>query len=269
MTTNIVVNGAGGRMGKSLVQACYEDKHTALIAALARASSDCCGSDAGTIAGIEKQSISISSEPTPEHWRDAVWVDFTLPEGAIDALTFCQNHNIPIVIGTTGFSAQQKAQIQAAGEDIPVVFAPNMSVGVNLCLSILRTAAQTLGEDYDVEIVEAHHKNKVDAPSGTALRMGEVIAEALEVDLEQRAEYARHGNIGSRKPGTIGFQTIRAGDIVGEHTVTFAGIGERIEIAHKATNRLTFARGAMRAAHWLKDKPAGLYDMQDVLGLKI
>jgi len=269
MTTNIVVNGAGGRMGKALVQACCENKHTALIAALARAGADCCGGDAGLVAGIDKQSINISSEANPDDWQDPVWVDFTLPEGAIDALTFCQQHKIPMVIGTTGFNTDQKALIRTASQVIPLVFAPNMSVGVNLCLSILKTAAHTLGEDYDVEIVEAHHKNKVDAPSGTALRMGEVIAEALDVNLEDRAEYSRHGNIGSRRPGTIGFQTIRAGDIVGEHTVTFAGIGERIEISHKATSRLTFARGAMRAAHWLKDKPVGLYDMQDVLGLKI
>jgi 4-hydroxy-tetrahydrodipicolinate reductase len=172
-----------------------------------------------------------------------------------------------MVIGTTGLNEQQKNAIHQAGSIIPIVFAPNMSVGVNLCLSILQTAAKTLGEDYDIEIVEAHHKNKVDAPSGTALRMGEVIANALGVDLNEKAEYTRYGNIGARQPGTIGFQTIRAGDIVGEHTVTFAGVGERVEIAHKATSRLTFARGAVRAATWLVGKEKGIYDMQDVLGL--
>lgn len=267
MTTNIAINGANGRMGRALVQACMENSHAKLVAAIVRSGSESEGADAGLVAGIAPADVSLSCDKTHVAKDSHVWIDFTLPEGLIDALQYCVANRIPMVIGTTGLSEQQKQAIYNAGNDIPIVFAPNMSVGVNLCLSILQTAAKTLGEDYDVEIVEAHHKNKVDAPSGTALRMGEVIADALEVNLADKAEYTRYGNIGARQPGTIGFQTIRAGDIVGEHTVTFAGIGERVEIAHRATSRLTFAQGAVRAAIWLVGKDNGVYDMQDVLGL--
>ena len=267
MTTNIAINGANGRMGRALVQACIENTQTSLTAALVRTGSEFEGADAGVVAGIAPNNVFISSDTSQLSADIHAWIDFTLPDGLMDALIYCVAQKIPMVIGTTGLNDEQKQAIQQAGESIPIVFAPNMSVGVNLCLSILRTAAKTLGEDYDIEIVEAHHKNKVDAPSGTALRMGEVIADTLGVDLEKNAQYTRHGNIGVRKKGTIGFQTIRAGDIVGEHTVTFAGIGERVEIAHKATSRLTFARGAVRAAIWLVGKDNGLYDMQDVLGL--
>lgn len=255
-------------MGRALVKACVAHQQTALIAALARPSADCCGQDAGSVAGIDKQHVNVISDRNEIPQLPYVWVDFTLPEGALDALSFCVQAKVPMVIGTTGFNPQQKEQIEQASRIIPIVFAPNMSVGVNLCLSVLKTAAQTLGQDYDVEIVEAHHKNKRDAPSGTALRMGEVIADALDVDLECKAEYTRHGNIGQREKGVIGFQSIRAGDIVGEHTVTFAGTGERIEIAHKASSRMTFAQGAMRAAVWLSGRSAGLYNMQNVLGLE-
>lgn len=266
MTTAIAINGAGGRMGRALVQACEECSNATLAAALVRTGSEYVGKDAGTVAGITPSNVSMICERSKLPNVD-VWIDFTLPEGLMDALNYCVSNNIPMVIGTTGLSEVQKQAITQAGSEIPIVFAPNMSVGVNLCLSILQTAAKTLGEDYDIEIVEAHHKNKVDAPSGTALRMGEVIAESIGVNLEDKAEYTRHGNIGARKPGTIGFQTVRAGDIVGEHTVTFAGIGERVEIAHRATSRLTFARGAVRAATWLQGQSSGVYDMQDVLGL--
>lgn len=267
MATNIAVNGANGRMGRALVQACAENPNAKLAAAIVRAGSEVVGSDAGTIAGIAPLNVTLLSDKTLLPNGVQVWIDFTLPEGLMESIDYCVNQHIPMVIGTTGLSEQQIQTIHTAGKSIPIVFAPNMSVGVNLCLSILRTAAQTLGEDYDVEIVEAHHKNKVDAPSGTALRMGEVVADALGVNLADKAEYTRHGNIGAREPGTIGFQTIRAGDIVGEHTVTFAGIGERVEIAHKATSRLTFARGAIRAALWLVGKNSAVYNMQDVLGL--
>ena len=267
MTVNIAINGANGRMGRALVQACVENTQTTLAAAIVRSGSELEGADAGSVAGIAPANVLMRSDKNSIAKDIHVWIDFTLPEGMMEALQFCQANNIPMVIGTTGLSEEQKQMIQQAGNTIPIVFAPNMSVGVNLCLSILQTAAKTLGEDYDVEIVEAHHKNKVDAPSGTALRMGEVIADTLGVNLDDKAEYTRHGNIGAREPGTIGFQTVRAGDIVGEHTVTFAGIGERVEIAHRATSRLTFARGAVRAASWLVGKNAGVYDMQDVLGL--
>ena len=267
MTVNIAINGANGRMGRALVQACVENTQTTLAAAIVRSGSELEGADAGSVAGIAPANVLMRSDKNSIAKDIHVWIDFTLPEGMMEALQFCQANNIPMVIGTTGLSEEQKQMIQQAGSIIPIVFAPNMSVGVNLCLSILQTAAKTLGDDYDVEIVEAHHKNKVDAPSGTALRMGEVIADTLGINLKDKAEYTRHGNIGAREPGTIGFQTIRAGDIVGEHTVTFAGIGERVEIAHRATSRLTFARGAVRAASWLVGKNAGVYDMQDVLGL--
>lgn len=267
MTVNIVINGASGRMGRALVQACVESNSTSLSAALVRPGSKYEGLDAGSVGGIAPAEVLLLSDRTQLPTDLHVWIDFTLPEGVMDALQYCVTNKIPMVIGTTGLSREQKGKITHAGTEIPVVFAPNMSVGINLCLSILQTAAQTLGEDYDIEIVEAHHKNKVDAPSGTALRMGEVIANAIGVDLDEKAEYTRHGNIGVRKPGTIGFQAIRAGDIVGEHTVIFASIGERVEITHRATNRLTFARGAVRAAAWLCGQQVGVYDMQDVLGL--
>ena len=267
MTTNIAINGATGRMGRALVHACTEYKESTLCAALVRDNSKFIGQDAGVVAGIVEQGVEISANRTDVPACCDVWVDFTLPEGVLEATKFCVEKNMPMVIGSTGFTNEEKSLINEAAQKIPVVFAPNMSVGVNLCLSILKTAARTLGDEYDIEIVEAHHKNKVDAPSGTAIRMGEVMADSLGLDLNEKAEYSRHGNIGVREKGKIGFQAIRAGDIVGEHTVTFAGIGERIEIAHKASSRLTFARGAIRAAIWLKGKPAGLYDMQDVLGL--
>jgi len=267
MTTKIAINGANGRMGRALVRACVESSQATLVAALVRAGSEFEGADAGSVAGIAPANVFMTSDSNQLPKDVQVWIDFTLPAGLMNALQYCVENNIPMVIGTTGLNGEQKQAIHDAGKTIPIVFAPNMSVGVNLCLSILQTAAKTLGEDYDIEIVEAHHKNKVDAPSGTALRMGEVIADALDVDLDEKAEYSRHGNIGIREPGTIGFQTIRAGDIVGEHTVTFAGIGERVEIAHRATSRLTFARGAVRAATWLVGKDNGIYDMQDVLGL--
>lgn len=261
----LVINGAGGRMGHALVQACVANKETELAAGLVRSTSTLVGSDAGQVAGVGSLGILLASElqDTPAH----AWIDFTLPDGAMLGLEQCLDRNIPMVIGTTGFTTEQKQKIYQAGKTIPIVYAPNMSIGVNLCLNLLQTAARTLNDDYDVEVVEAHHRNKVDAPSGTALRMGEVIAAATNTKLEDRAVYAREGNIGAREKGQIGFETIRAGDIVGEHTVYFAGIGERIEITHRATSRLTFAQGAMRAAIWLQNQPAGVYDMQDVLSL--
>ena len=267
MTTHIAINGATGRMGRALIHACTEYKDSNLQAALVRENSEFIGQDAGTVAGIIEQGVNISADRADAAGKSDVWVDFTLPEGVMDAVDFCVSHNMPMVIGTTGLAETQTQRIHQASESIPIVFAPNMSVGVNLCLSLLKIAARTLGNDYDIEIVEAHHKNKVDAPSGTAIRMGEVIAESLGVDLADKAQYTRHGNIGVREKGSIGFQTVRAGDIVGEHQVMFAGTGERVEISHKATSRLTFARGAIQAAIWLKGKPAGLFDMQDVLDL--
>ncbi|MDX1605885.1 MAG: 4-hydroxy-tetrahydrodipicolinate reductase, partial [Candidatus Competibacterales bacterium] len=192
----------------------------------------------------------------------------TRPAATLEHLEHCRTVGRSLVIGTTGFDPQQRERIAAAARDIPVVFAPNMSAGVNLCLKLLQTAARALGDEVDIEIIEAHHRHKVDAPSGTALRMGEEVARALGRNLEDCAVYAREGHTGERHPGSIGFATVRAGDIVGEHTVMFADAGERIEITHKASSRLTFARGAVRAARWLSGRGPGLYDMQDVLGLK-
>jgi len=197
-----------------------------------------------------------------------VLIDFSTPAATMRHVALCQQHRKKIVIGTTGLSAQEKVQIAASAGDIAVVLAPNMSVGVNLCFKLLDLAARVLGDEVDIEVIEAHHRHKVDAPSGTALRMGEVVAEALGRDLQQCAVYGREGHTGVRDRRTIGFETIRAGDIVGDHTVLFAAAGERVEITHKASSRMTFASGAVRAAHWLADRPTGLFDMQDVLGLK-
>jgi len=197
-----------------------------------------------------------------------VLIDFTRPEGTMRHLEICRRLGVNMVIGTTGLSAQQKAQLGAAAQDIGIVFAPNMSVGVNLVFKLLETASRVLREGYDIEIIEAHHRHKVDAPSGTALGMGEVVARTLGRDLAQCAVYGREGVTGERDPSTIGFATVRGGDIVGDHTVLFAGTGERIEITHKAGSRATFALGALRAARFLAGHPAGLYDMQDVLNLK-
>jgi 4-hydroxy-tetrahydrodipicolinate reductase len=271
MSIKIAVNGASGRMGLALIQACAQHQQTQLQAAYVRAGSESVGRDAGEMAGIGVNAVAVSALPSSDHSAvstDAMaWIDFSLPAGALDGLAYCLATNTPMIIGTTGFSTEQKQAIYAAGQTIPIVFAPNMSVGVNLCLNLLRTAASTLGHEYDIEVVEAHHRHKVDAPSGTALRMGEVIADALEIDLDSAAVYTREGDIGQREKGSIGFQTIRAGDIVGEHTVMFAGIGERVEIVHRASSRLTFANGAMRAAVWLQTQKPGVYDMQDVLAL--
>ena len=261
------VNGAGGRMGKTLIQACIEHPDTQLCAAFEIASSSAIGQDAGVNAGIESQGVTINSELANHTSEFDVLIDFTIPECTMQSLETCLNSSKSMGIGTTGLDESQKQKLKEAGNKISIVFAPNMSVGVNLCLELLQTAAKTLGDEYDVEIIEAHHKHKVDAPSGTALRMGEVVAESLGRNLKDCAVYGREGHTGERDKKTIGFETIRAGDIVGDHTVIFAGTGERVEITHKASSRMTFAQGAMRAASWLSSKSSGLYDMQDVLGL--
>ncbi len=261
------INGAGGRMGKTLIQACVDHPDTQLGAAFEISSSNAVGQDAGVCAGMESLGVSINSE-LANHTNDFdVLIDFTIPECTMQSLEVCEQHGKSMIIGTTGLDDSQKLKLQQASKNISIVFAPNMSVGVNLCLKLLQTAAKTLGDEYDVEIIEAHHKHKVDAPSGTALRMGEVVAESLGRNLKDCAVYGREGHTGERDQKTIGFETIRAGDIVGDHTVMFAGTGERVEITHKASSRMTFAQGAMRAASWLSSKSNGLYDMQDVLGL--
>ena len=261
------INGAGGRMGRTLVRACMEDDQVRLGGAFEAPSADSIGSDAGEIAGTGRTGVIIRDDPQACHADFEILVDFTVPECTMQSLEICREHGKSMVIGTTGLDARQKLRLQEAARDISIVFAPNMSTGVNLCLQLLQVAARTLGDEYDVEIIEAHHRHKVDAPSGTALRMGEVVAESLGRDLDECAVYGRQGHTGKRDTRTIGFETIRAGDIVGEHTVMFSGVGERVEITHRASSRMSFARGAMRAAAWVASQDPGLYDMQDVLGI--
>ena len=266
--TRIAITGAAGRMGRILLEATQENESTGVAAAIERRGSSVIGMDAGELAGIGKLDINIVDDIDAVTDNFDVLIDFTRPEVTLANLEVCRKAGKKIVIGTTGFTDEQKQQISDAAKEIAVVFAPNMSVGVNLCLKLLDMAARVMGEYTDIEVIEAHHRHKVDAPSGTALRMGEVVAEALGRDLKDCAVYGREGNTGERDRKTIGFETIRAGDIVGEHTVMFADIGERVEITHKASSRMTFAKGAVRAAHWLMQHNTGLFDMQDVLGLK-
>jgi len=265
---NIAVTGAAGRMGRSLIEACAEHSETQLGGALEFSGSTLLGSDVGEMVGIGKNEIILRSELSSIADDFHTLIDFTRPEVTLKNLAACVEHGKNIIIGTTGFSEEEKQQIKDASSSIGIVFAPNMSVGVNLCFKLLDIAARVLGDTVDIEVVEAHHRHKIDAPSGTALRMGEVVADALGRDLKDCAVYGREGQTGERDRKTIGFETIRAGDIVGDHTVMFADIGERVEITHKASSRMTFANGAMRAACWLQNQPKGLYDMQDVLGLR-
>jgi 4-hydroxy-tetrahydrodipicolinate reductase len=255
-------------MGRNLVEACVRTEGLAVGAATERSGHELLGSDAGVVAGVGELGVEIRADLEAVVDEFDVLIDFTAPAATLAHLQLCRRHGKGMVIGTTGFDDEQKNSIKEAAAEIGVVFAPNMSVGVNLCLKLLDTAARVLGEEADIEVIEAHHRHKVDAPSGTALRMGEVVAEALGRNLKDCAVYGRQGLSGERDRATIGFETIRAGDIVGEHTVMFAAEGERVEITHKASSRMTFASGAARAAGWLMSQPAGLYDMQDVLGLK-
>ncbi|MCG8707550.1 4-hydroxy-tetrahydrodipicolinate reductase [Brenneria sp. 4F2] len=264
----IAVAGAGGRMGRQLIQAVEQMQGAVLGAALERQGSSLVGADAGELAGLGKSGVSVSDSLDAIRNDFDVLIDFTRPEGSLAHLAFCRQHHKSMVIGTTGFDEQGKAAISAAAQEIGVVFAANFSVGVNVMLKLLEKAATVMGEYTDIEIIEAHHRHKVDAPSGTALAMGEAIAGALGRDLKTCAVYAREGYTGERDPKSIGFATVRAGDIVGEHTAMFADIGERVEITHKASSRMTFANGAVRASIWLKDKKSGLFDMKDVLGLE-
>jgi len=245
-----------------------QSKDVQLAAAFDHGGCSLLGSDAGELAGVGRMGVSLASD-VAAHTNDFdVLIDFTRPEATLAHLAICRKAGKRLVIGTTGFSPEQREEIAAASRDIGIVFAPNMSVGVNLCFKLLDLAARVLGDEVDIEIIEAHHRHKVDAPSGTALRMGEVVANALGRDLKDCAVYDREGVTGERDRKTIGFATIRAGDIVGDHTVLFAGAGERVEITHKASSRLTFANGALRAAGWLMAREQGLFDMQDVLGLR-
>jgi 4-hydroxy-tetrahydrodipicolinate reductase len=266
--TRIAIVGAAGRMGKSLTEACQLDAEVQLTAAVEHSTSAAVGHDVGEVAGISRLGVFIKDNLEDVVDDFDVLIDFTRPDVTLANLTVCSKARRRIVIGTTGFTTEQRRLISAASSEIAIVLAPNMSVGVNLCFKLLDTAARVLGDSVDIEIIEAHHRHKVDAPSGTALRMGEVIASALDRDLDDCAVYGRKGHKGERDRKTIGFETIRAGDIVGDHTVMFAGPGERVEISHKASSRMTFANGAIRAARWITGHKNGLYDMQDVLGLK-
>lgn len=263
----IAVVGASGRMGLCLIKAAALASHTELSVAVSRPDSTALGKDAGELAGISTVGVKVVADLAAVVDQFDVLIDFTRPDASMDFIEICRQAGKKIVIGTTGYSDAQKALITQAAKDVAIVMAPNMSVGVNLSLKLLEMTAKVMGDSTDIEVIEAHHRHKIDAPSGTALRMGEVIANTLGRDLKDCAVYGREGITGERDRKTIGFSTIRAGDIVGEHTVMFADDGERVEITHKASSRMTFANGAVRAAVWLQDKKTGLFDMQDVLGL--
>ncbi len=254
-------------MGHMLIEAVRAADDCVLAGALDIASSPAIGLDAGAYAG-QTTGVRIASDVRQGLQGCSVLIDFTRPEGTLAHLQVCRDLGVAAVIGTTGFTEAQKQEIAVIARDIPIMMAPNMSVGVNVTLKLLEMAAKALNTGYDIEIVEAHHRHKVDAPSGTALKMGEVIADALGRDLKDCAVYAREGVTGERDPSSIGFATIRGGDIVGDHTVLFAGTGERIEISHKSSSRATYAQGSLRAVRFLAGKKSGLYDMFDVLGLK-
>ena len=262
----VVIAGCSGRMGHALLEGVFADTELALHGALDRADSLQIGRDAGEQFG-KISGVKISHDLEAALHGADVLVDFTRPEASLQYLAASQKAGVKLVIGTTGFNAEQKAQIQATSKHIGIVFAPNMSVGVTLLINLVQSAAKVLSEGYDIEIIEAHHRHKIDAPSGTALRLGEAAAAALGRDLKEYAVYGREGITGERDPNTIGFATVRGGDVVGDHTVLFAGIGERVELTHKASSRATFALGALRAAKFLADKKSGLFDMRDVLGL--
>jgi 4-hydroxy-tetrahydrodipicolinate reductase len=264
--SRITIVGASGRMGQTLIEAVLKDTDMALAAAIDQPGSAAIGRDAAVLAGLPPCGVRIS-----DHLQLAdcdCLIDFTRPEGTLRHLDACVAAGVAMVIGTTGFDAAGKARIQEAARHISIVFAPNMAVGVNLVFKLLDTAARILDSGYDVEIVEAHHRMKADAPSGTALRMGEVVAVALGRNLADCALYGREGHTGERDANTIGFATVRGGDIVGDHNVMFCGLGERVEIAHRASSRMPYALGSLRAARFLAKRQPGLFDMQDVLGLR-
>ncbi|RZS46907.1 4-hydroxy-tetrahydrodipicolinate reductase [Sphaerotilus mobilis] len=261
----IAVAGCTGRMGHMLIEAVMAADDCRLSGALDRAGSPAEGQDAAAFLG-QDSGVAITSDLKTGLAGSRVLIDFTRPEGTMAHLAVCRELGVKMIIGTTGFSDAQKAEIEAASRDIAIMLAPNMSIGVNVVLGLLDMAARAMSHGYDIEVIEAHHRHKVDAPSGTALKMGEVLAQALGRDLKDCAVYAREGITGERDPSSIGFATIRGGDIIGDHTVLFAGIGERIEITHKSSSRSTYAQGALRAARFMSDKASGLYGMNDVLG---
>ncbi|HDR9767215.1 TPA: 4-hydroxy-tetrahydrodipicolinate reductase [Burkholderia cepacia ATCC 25416] len=263
----IAIAGASGRMGRMLIEAVLNDSDAQLVGALDRADSPFLGQDAGAFLGKET-GVRLTADLDAVFAQADYLIDFTRPEGTMAHIEAALRHDVKLVIGTTGFTAEQKAGLQAAAGKIGIVFAANMSVGVNVTLKLLEFAAKHFSHGYDIEIIEAHHRHKVDAPSGTALMMGEAVAGALGRSLDDCAVYGRHGVTGERDPSSIGFAAVRGGDIVGDHTVLFAGIGERIEITHKSSSRVSYAQGALRAVRFLSARGVGLFDMQDVLGLR-
>jgi 4-hydroxy-tetrahydrodipicolinate reductase len=262
----IAIAGASGRMGKTLIEAVINSPVSTLTGAFDQAGAPTIGRDAGDFMGAQT-GVLITDNAQAALSQADVLIDFTRPEGTLHHLVLCKQLGVKAVIGTTGFESSQMNQLHEAAKSMALVWSPNMAVGVNATFKLLEVAAKILSSGYDIEVIEAHHNKKVDAPSGTALRMGEVIAKAIGEDLQEVGVFAREGITGERKAGTIGFSTIRGGDIVGDHTVMFAGAGERIEITHKSSSRMTYAQGSLRAAQFLMDKPTGLFDMQDVLGL--
>ena len=267
MTMKIAIAGATGRMGKMLIEAVLNTPDAQLVGALEHTGSTQVGEDAGAFLG-KKTGVTITADIAAALSGAEYLIDFTRPEGTMAHLAIAQKTGSKMIIGTTGLNAEQLDSLKIASKNLAIVFAPNMSVGVNVTFKLLEVAAKMLSEGYDIEVIEAHHRHKVDAPSGTALRMGEVIAEALGEKLDEVAVFAREGHTGERKQGSIGFATIRGGDIVGDHTVLFAGEGERIEISHKSSSRQSYAQGSLRAARFLQKQATGLFDMQDVLGLR-
>jgi 4-hydroxy-tetrahydrodipicolinate reductase len=265
--TNIVITGASGRMGRALIEAALEVEGALLSGATVRSSSTLVGADASELVGQGHRNAPIQSNLDAFASSSPVVIDFTTIEATLDHLQWCVTQGVPCVIGTTGFSDAQEVMIAKAGATIPVVYAPNFSVGINVVFDLLDRASRVFGDSVDIEVIEAHHRHKVDAPSGTALAMGRVVANALDRDLNQVAVYGREGQTGARPREQIGFATVRAGDVVGDHTVLFASEGERVEITHKASSRRTFANGAVRAAIWASTQQPGLYSMRDVLGL--
>ncbi|HJP06345.1 MAG: 4-hydroxy-tetrahydrodipicolinate reductase [Acidiferrobacteraceae bacterium] len=262
----VAIAGAAGRMGRALVVACENHEAVTLQHAFEQPGHDAVGQSAGMLAGTTNRGPVIGDSIAGPPFD--VLVDFTTPETTLANLSYCAQHQARAVIGTTGFDAPQKELMAKVSLETAVVLAPNMSIGVNVCLKLLEVAAQAFGDDVDIEVIEAHHRNKVDAPSGTALKMGEVVANTLGRSLDQEGVFSRHGHTGARQDRQIGFATVRAADIVGEHSVWFAGAGERVEITHKASSREIYANGALRCALWLAEQSTGLFDMQDVLGLR-
>ena len=263
-----VVTGAAGKMGSRIIRLVHESREFELHAAVERKAHPSLGQDAGEVAGCGRVGITITDDLVKGIEKGSVVIDFTEPAGTMAHLEQALRQKRPMVIGTTGFADDQRALIKKITKDFPCVLSPNMSVGVNLLFKVISDVAKVTGEDYDVEIVEVHHRHKKDAPSGTAMEMAQILAEALHQNLDTVGVYSRHGLIGPRKKGEIGIQSLRAGDVVGDHTVIFAGPGERIEITHRAHSRDNFARGALVAAKWVVSQPPGIYDMQDVLGLR-